>query len=320
MFPIKRMRRLRKKETTRDLVRETKLSKKDLIYPIFVEKRKDVLDIPTMEGIKRYPVEDAVEEAKEVKELGIPGIILFGVPEEKDEKGSYAWKKDGVIQETVRKIGEEVPSLTIITDVCMCEYTSHGHCGIIEDRTVSNDKTLKLLKKVAKSHAKAGADIVAPSGMMDGMVKAIRNALDKSDFKDTAIMSYSSKYHSNFYGPFRDAAESSPDFGDRKTYQMDPGQRREAMIENHLDVEEGADMLMVKPAMPYLDILQETRKKFELPVAAYQVSGEYSMIKEAVNKNLVSEEAILESLVSIKRAGADMILSYFSKEVAKNEL
>ncbi|PTD93702.1 porphobilinogen synthase [archaeon SCG-AAA382B04] len=319
MFPNKRMRRLRRKETTRNLVKETNLSKDDLIYPIFVEKREDTLDIPTMEGIKRFPVEGAVKEAKKVKELGIPAIILFGVPEEKDKKGSFAWKKKGVIQESVRKIKEEVPSLTVITDVCLCEYTSHGHCGVIKNKDVENDETLELLKKISRSHAEAGADIVAPSGMMDGMVKAIREVLDDNSFQDIGIISYSAKYHSNFYGPFRDAAESSPDFGDRRTYQMNPSQRREAYIENQLDVEEGADMLMVKPAMPYLDIIRDTKNRFNLPIAAYQVSGEYSMIKNAIDQNLIPEEAVLESLISIKRAGADMILTYFAKEVAKNE-
>ncbi len=316
-FPLNRMRRYRKKEKTRDLLKETELSSDDLIYPMFVEKRKDVLNIPTMEGINRFPIKKAVEEAKEAEELGIPAIILFGVPEKKDERGSFAWKENGVVQQTLKKLKKET-SLTLIADTCLCEYTSHGHCGVIDEEKVKNDETLKILKKVALSQAKAGADFIAPSGMMDGMVQAIRNKLDKNGFEEVGIMSYSAKYHSNFYGPFRDAAESSPDFGDRSNYQMNPSQRREATLENKLDVKEGADILMVKPAMPYLDIIRDTKNNFDLPLAAYQVSGEYSMIKNSIKKDLLPKEAIMESLVSIKRAGADMILSYFSKEVARN--
>ncbi|OKY78027.1 MAG: Delta-aminolevulinic acid dehydratase Hemb [Candidatus Methanohalarchaeum thermophilum] len=316
MFPKKRMRRLRKKESLRNLLSETKLDLSDLIYPIFVEKRSKPLEIDMMEGIKRYPIEDAVQEAKEAEELGIPAIILFGVPEEKDKKGTYAWKKNGVIQQTAREISKNT-SLTVITDVCLCEYTSHGHCGVLKNKQVQNDETLKLLKKTAISHAEAGADIVAPSGMMDGMVKTIREGLDKEGYENTSIMSYSAKYASNFYGPFREAAESAPEFGDRKRYQMNPKQKREAIIENRLDIKEGADILMVKPAMPYLDIINETSQKFEEPLAAYQVSGEYSMLKQAINNNLVSEKIILESLISIKRAGADFIITYFAKKLAQ---
>lgn len=318
MFPSKRMRRYRDKESTRKLLRETEINVDDLIYPIFVEKRDDVLDIPSMEGIKRFPIDEAVKEAEEVHSLGVPAVILFGVPEEKDKKGSFAWRSDGVVQETVRELNKEVPSLTVITDVCLCEYSSHGHCGLIEKGDVNNDETLELLRKISLSHARAGADVVAPSGMMDGMVSTIRSALDKNSFEDVSIMSYSAKYHSNFYGPFRDAAESSPSFGDRRTYQMGIGQREEAFLENQLDVREGADILMVKPAMPYLDIIRDTDNEFDLPLAAYQVSGEYSMIKNAIKNDLMSEKAIKESLISIKRAGADMVLTYFAKEVAKN--
>ncbi|WGI18158.1 porphobilinogen synthase [Methanonatronarchaeum sp. AMET-Sl] len=316
MFPINRMRRLRDKESTRRLMSETKLTTDDLVYPLFVENRSERLEIPSMDGVYRYPIEDAVDVGKEVEDLGIPAVILFGVPEKKDRSGSSAWKKNGVVQKTLRKLRDET-NLTLISDVCLCEYTDHGHCGVIKNETVDNDETLKLLSKTAVSHAESGADIVAPSGMMDGMVTTIRDGLDKNGFNSTAILSYSAKYASSFYGPFRDAAESTPSFGDRRGYQMAVTQKKEAVRENNLDVLEGADMLMVKPAMPYLDIIKTTSDQFDLPLAAYQVSGEYNMLREAVKNNTMSDKVIEESLLSIKRAGADIIITYFAKEIAK---
>ncbi|OUJ18539.1 Delta-aminolevulinic acid dehydratase Hemb [Methanonatronarchaeum thermophilum] len=316
MYPINRLRRLRNKESTRRLVSETKLTTDDLVYPLFVEKRDKPIEISSMDGVYRYPVEKAVEVAKEVEDLGIPSIILFGIPEKKDEVGSFAFKKDGVVQQALKKINKET-NLTLISDVCLCEYTDHGHCGLIKNGVVDNDETLELLSKTAVSHAESGADIVAPSGMMDGMVAALRDGLDREGFTSTSILSYSAKYASNYYGPFRDAAESTPSFGDRKGYQMAITQRKEAIRENNIDAVEGADMLMVKPALPYLDIIRDTSERFNLPIAAYQVSGEYSMLKQSIKKDIMSEEVINESLISIKRAGADIIITYFAKEIAK---
>ncbi len=325
-FPLLRMRRLRRSETLRSMVREAHLKRADLIYPLFVcpgEKVKK--EIGAMPGCFQMSVDLLVEECKEVADLGIPAVILFGIPEEKDEQGSHAWKEDGVVQRAIGAIKKAVPDLVVITDVCMCEYTSHGHCGILDEQEgkdpkdvqVQNDPTVQCLAKVAVSHAKAGADMVAPSDMMDGRVGAIRNALDQNGFFNVPIMSYAVKYASSFYGPFREAAECAPQFGDRRTYQMDPGNAREALREAALDAQEGADILMVKPGMPYLDIIRILRDNFSMPIAAYQVSGEYSMIKAAGKMGWMDAEKVaLESLLCLKRAGADLILTYFAKEVA----
>ncbi len=301
------------------MVRETSLSPDDFIYPLFVTFGKKVRkEIKSMPGCFQESVDMVVRHAREVYSLGIPSVILFGIPEHKDEIGSGAYDPHGVVQKAIREIKNKVPELYVITDVCMCEYTSHGHCGIIEGGDVKNDATLELLAKEAVSHAKAGADMVAPSDMMDGRVGAIRTALDKEGFTETPVMSYAAKYASAFYGPFREAAESTPQFGDRRSYQMDPANRREALREVELDIEEGADIVMVKPAMTYLDIISDVRENFDLPVAAYNVSGEYSVIKAAAKLGWIDEtRAMLEVLTSIKRAGADMILTYFAKEAAK---
>lgn len=301
------------------MVRETSLSPDDFIYPLFVTYGKNIRkEIKSMPGCFQESVDRVVKHAKEVWSLGIPAVILFGIPEHKDETGSGAYDPHGVVQKAIRAIKNKIPELYVITDVCMCEYTSHGHCGIIEDNDVKNDPTLELLAKEAVSHAKAGADMVAPSDMMDGRVEAIRMALDQEGFPETPIMSYAAKYASAFYGPFRDAAESVPQFGDRRSYQMDPANRREALKEVALDIEEGADIVMVKPAMTYLDIISDIREGFDLPVAAYNVSGEYSVIKAAAKLGWIDEErAMMEVLTSIKRAGADIILTYFAKEAAK---
>jgi len=319
MFPFQRPRRLRKNETIRRMVRETSLSPDDFIYPLFVTYGKDVRkEIKTMPGCFQESVDRAVKHAKEVYSLGIPAVILFGIPEHKDEIGSGAYDPHGVVQKAIKAIKNKIPELQVITDVCMCEYTSHGHCGIIEQGAVKNDPTLELLAKEAVSHTKAGADMVAPSDMMDGRVDAIRVALDAEGFSETPIMSYAAKYASAFYGPFRDAAESTPQFGDRRSYQMDPANRREAIKEVALDIDEGADIVMVKPAMTYLDIIADIKESFALPVAAYNVSGEYSVIKAAAKLGWIDEErAMMEVLTSIKRAGADIILTYFAKDAAK---
>lgn len=319
MFPYQRPRRLRKNETIRRMVRETSLSPSDFIYPLFVTFGKNVRkEIKSMPGCYQESVDRVVKHAKEVYSLGVPAIILFGIPEHKDEIGSPAFDPHGEVQKAIRAIKDKVPGLYVITDVCMCEYTSHGHCGIVEHGDVKNDATLELLAREAVSHAKAGADMVAPSDMMDGRVEAIRIALDNEGYPDVPIMSYAAKYASAFYGPFREAAESTPQFGDRRSYQMDPANRREALKEVALDVEEGADILMVKPAMTYLDIISDVRENFDLPVAAYNVSGEYSMIKAAAKLGWIDEErAMMELLTSIKRAGADLILTYFAKDAAK---
>lgn len=319
IYPIHRGRRIRSSKQLRDLTAETHLSIDDFIYPLFVTYEKHIQkEIPSMPGCYQQSIDYAVAEAQEAKELGIPAIILFGIPQTKDSTGSDAYCETGVVQEAIREIKKKVPNLLVIADLCMCEYTSHGHCGIVENGEVDNDKTLKYLSKIAVAQAKAGVDMVAPSGMMDGMVQAIRKGLDEAGFVNIAIMSYSSKYASSFYGPFRDAAESAPQFGDRRSYQMDYRNAREAVKEAITDVEEGADIIMVKPALSYLDVIYRVKQATNLPVAAYNVSGEYSMIKAAVRLGWLDEKsAMMEVLFSIKRAGADMILTYFAKQAAK---
>ncbi len=318
-FPILRLRRLRMKNNLRRMKRETKLSVSDLIYPIFVQDGNNIRqEIPSMPGIYRFSIDRVEEEIQKVVEAEIPAIILFGIPDEKDSTATQAWVEDGIIQRAVRFIKGKYPDLIVITDVCLCEYTDHGHCGIIRDGKIINDETLDIIKKIAFSHAEAGADVVAPSGMMDGAVGAIREILDEYDYGDIPIMAYAAKYASSFYGPFRDAAESAPAFGDRRSYQMDPANIREAMMEIELDIQEGADIVMVKPAMPYLDVIREARSRFDYPIAAYQVSGEYSMIKAAGKLGWLDEKkAMWESTVAIKRAGADLILTYFALDLAK---
>lgn len=316
---LRRPRRLRKSKAIRDLVRETKLNVEDLIYPIFVVEGKDIKhEIPSLPEVYHFSIDRLEEEMKEITELGIEHVILFGVVDEKDPFGKEAYNEDGIVQQAIREIKRINPEICVITDVCMCQYTSHGHCGILtEDGYVDNDITLSYLTRIAVSHAKAGADIVAPSDMMDGRIQALREGLDKEGFETISIMSYSVKYASSFYGPFRDAAGSAPSFGDRKTYQMDPANSNEALIEAELDVLEGADILMVKPALSYLDVIRRIKDNYDLPLAAYNVSGEYSMLKLAVKEDLLSENAIYESVLSIKRAGADIIITYFAKDIAK---
>ena len=318
-FPIYRPRRLRANENLRRLVRETNLSVDDLIYPMFVVHGGSTeTEISSMPGCYQYSVDQLVTAAQELASLGIPGTILFGIPETKDTIGSEAYAEDGIIQQAVRAIKENVPDLLVITDVCLCEYTDHGHCGIIEDGEVQNDPTLDLLVKESVSHAQAGADVIAPSDMMDGRVGAIRYALDEEGYDNIPIMAYSAKYASAFYGPFREAAESAPQFGDRRSYQMDPANAEEALREVALDIEEGADIVMVKPALAYLDVIYQVKTEFQMPVAAYNVSGEYAMIKAAAQNGWIDEKRVaLEALTSIKRAGADMILTYFAKSVVK---
>ena len=318
-FPIKRLRRLRYNPTVRDMVRETILTKNDLIYPLFAvpgEKVKN--EIRSMPGVFQMSIDVLVEECKEVEKLGIPAVILFGIPEHKDEVGSGAYDANGIIQRAVRAIKKETTKLLVITDVCLCEYTSHGHCGVLNGERILNDETVELLVKESISHAEAGADIIAPSDMMDGRIGAIRKALDEKGFTEIPIMSYAVKYSSGYYGPFRDAAESAPAFGDRRSHQMDIANSSEALREAESDIEEGADIIMVKPAGAYLDIIWRVKEKFGMPTAAYQVSGEYAMIKAAGRNNWVDEERVMiESLTAIKRAGADMILTYFAKDVVK---
>ncbi|HEY7744784.1 MAG TPA: porphobilinogen synthase [Desulfuromonadales bacterium] len=318
-FPEYRARRLRRNENIRRMVRETFLRVDDLIYPMFSAFGSNIKkEIPSMPGICQQSIEHIVAEAKEVHALGIPAVILFGIPEVKDAVGQDAYSETGIIQETIRAIKKEVPQLTVITDVCLCEYTDHGHCGVIRDGDVDNDATLQLLAAEALSHARAGADIVAPSDMMDGRVAAIREILDANDFAHIPVMSYAVKYASAYYGPFRDAAESTPQFGDRRSYQMDPANRREAFREATLDVQECADFLMVKPALAYLDILRDLKERFDLPLVAYNVSGEYSMIKAAAAKGWIDgDRVMLETLIGMKRAGADLIITYHAKEAAK---
>lgn len=317
-FPQIRFRRLRRTEAIRALVRENHVNINDLVYPLFIVEGKGIKEeIASMPGIFRYSADRLSPEIEEIAVLKIPAVLLFGIPQKKDEAASEAYKPEGVVQQAVRLIKDIAPQLIVITDVCLCGYTSHGHCGVVTAGRVDNDQTLPLLAKTAVSHAEAGADIVAPSDMMDGKVQAIRQALDEKGFKDTAILSYSAKYASAFYGPFRDAAESVPQFGDRRSYQMDPPNLREAMLEIEQDIAEGADMVMVKPALAYLDVIRQARNTFDYPLAAYSVSGEYSMIKAAAQKGWLDEkQAVMETMIAIKRAGADIIISYHAKQVA----
>ena len=316
---MNRTRRLRKTENIRRLVRENKLTIDDLIYPLFIEEGKNIeTEIVSMPGIKRYSLDTISKELDEVVALDIPAVLLFGIPSEKDDTGSETWNDDGIMQRAVRFIKKNYPSLYVITDVCFCEYTSHGHCGIIHDNDVDNDATLPNIAKQVIYHAKAGVDMVAPSGMMDGMIQTIREALDNTGFPNLPIMSYAVKYSSAFYGPFRDAADSAPTFGDRRTYQMDPSNRDEGLREATYDDQEGADILMVKPALSYLDIIRDLKNNFDRPIACYNVSGEYAMIKAAAANGWIDgERVMMESLLSMKRAGADIIITYFAKEVAK---
>ncbi len=319
-FPTQRLRRTRRTSRMRDLVRETRLSPEDFIYPMFVAAGEDVRNhIKSMPGIFQLSINHAVAEAKRAHELGIPGILLFGIPAEKDEAATGAYDPEGIIQLAIRAIKDAVPELIVVADVCLCEYTANGHCGIVDGNSgeILNDVSLELIARTATSQAEAGADIVAPSDMMDGRVAAIRADLDREGFENTPIMSYAAKYASAFYGPFRDAAESAPQFGDRRSYQMDPANAREAIHEVKLDVEEGADFIIAKPALPYLDIVRRTRETVDLPIAAYNVSGEYSMIKAASQNGWLDERAaVLEALTGIKRAGADIIISYHAPDVA----
>lgn len=314
-----RPRRLRRTPTIRRMVRETYIRADDLIYPLFVKHGKGKREpIPSMVGQYRLSVDELVKETVEVLSLGIPGVILFGLPKKKDELGSEAYARDGIVQQAVAAVKDKVPELVILTDVCLCEYTDHGHCGIIKDGLVDNDATLEILSRIALSHAEAGADFVAPSDMMDGRIRAIRDALDTDGFKDTGILAYAVKYASSFYGPFREAADCTPQFGDRASYQMDPANAREALKEASIDVEEGADIIMIKPALPYLDIIHQVRTRINLPLAAYNVSGEYAMVKAADQRGWIEgKKVMLEMLLSIKRAGADLILTYFAKEAAE---
>lgn len=319
MYLLRRPRRLRVNSTIRDMVRETRLCVKDLIYPMFVVPGEGVKDpISSMPGIYHLSIDKLIEEVEEVKKLGIPAIMLFGIPPKKDKIGSEAYNDDGIVQRAIRNIKEVEPSLVVIADICLCEYTDHGHCGIVKNGYVQNDESVKLIAKTALSCAKAGADMVAPSDMMDGRVGAIRELLDKEGFVNTSIMAYSAKYASAFYGPFREAADSAPQFGDRKSYQMDPANSDEAMREIELDIKEGADLVMVKPALAYLDVINRAKNKFNIPLVAYNVSGEYSMIKAAASKGFINEKDVtMETMLSIKRAGADMIITYHAKDVAK---
>jgi len=318
-FPVHRLRRLRASEPLRRLVRETHLEPSQLVYPMFVCPGVGIRrEIPSMPGNYQLSVDQLVKECEEVRSLGLGGVILFGIPESKDEAASGAYAEDGIVQRAVRAIKKQVRDLVVITDVCNCEYTSHGHCGKVVNGEVDNDATLEWLGATAVSHARAGADIVAPSDMMDGRVAAIRKALDEKGFANTPILSYAAKFASCFYGPFREAAESAPQFGDRRSYQMDSANAREAMREIELDIEEGADMIMIKPALPYLDLIRAARERFDVPVAAYQVSGEFSMIVAAARNGwLDRERAMLETLTAIRRAGAQIILTYFAKEAAR---
>ena len=318
-FPDYRPRRLRKNENFRRMIRETRLSVDNLIMPLFVVPGSNVVNpVRSMPGIAQLSVDRTVEECKAIRDLGIPAVILFGIPDKKDAVGSGAYSDHGIIQQALRAVKESVPDLALITDVCLCEYTDHGHCGVVVEGDVDNDSTLDLLAKEALSHAKAGADMVAPSDMMDGRVGAIRERLDEEGFDQTPIMAYAAKFASGFYGPFRDAADSAPQFGDRRSYQMDPANADEALREVELDIEEGADIVMVKPALAYLDLIWRVKERFGYPVAAYNVSGEYSMLKAAAQHGWLDEaRVVMETLVSIRRAGADMILTYFAKDAAR---
>lgn len=318
-FPVTRLRRLRMKEALRGMVRENFLRKEDLIYPLFVVPGKKVRnEVKSMPGVFQLSIDETVRECAEVRKLGIPSIILFGIPEHKDDVGSGAYDEHGIVQEAVRAIKKEVSELVVITDVCLCEYTSHGHCGIVKGNEIVNDASIELLAKEALTHAQAGADIIAPSDMFDGRVQLIRETLDDNGFDNLPIMSYAAKYASGFYGPFRDAAQSTPQFGDRRSHQMDPANSDEALREVEQDILEGADIVMVKPALSYLDVIRRVKDTFHMPTAAYNVSGEYAMIKAAGRNGWIDEERVMmETLVSMKRAGADLILTYFAKDVAK---
>jgi porphobilinogen synthase len=317
-FPTQRLRRLRRSESLRRMVRETRITRDDLILPLFVVEGRSVREpVSSMPGVLRYSVDQVVDEAKRVADLGVPAVILFGIPDEKDPRGSGADAPDGIVQRAVSALKGDVPDLCVITDVCLCEYTDHGHCGIVEGEEVKNDPSVERLAATALSHARAGVDVVAPSDMMDGRVGAIRRTLDAAGFGEVAILAYAAKFASAYYGPFRDAAESTPRFGDRRSYQMDPPNGREALREMALDLEEGADVLMVKPALPYLDVLSEARRRFDVPLAAYHVSGEYAMIQAAAERGWIDgERAMEEALIAIKRAGADWILTYAAAALA----
>jgi porphobilinogen synthase len=320
-FPIQRLRRTRRTGALRGLVRETRLSRSDLVYPLFVTVGEDVKNpVASMPGVFQLSINHAVAEARRAHGLGVPAVLLFGIPDQKDEAASGAYDPEGIVQLATRAIKDAVPELIVITDVCLCEYTSHGHCGVVEKGTgeVMNDVSLELLARTASSHAEAGADVVAPSDMMDGRVAAIRSELDNEGFQNTPILAYAAKYASAFYGPFREAAESAPAFGDRRSYQMDPANAREALLEVELDVEEGADIVMVKPALPYLDVVRRVREATNLPVAAYSVSGEYAMIKAAAQNGWLDEKSsVLEALTGVRRAGADIIVTYHAPDVAR---
>ncbi|HTG73530.1 MAG TPA: porphobilinogen synthase [Terriglobia bacterium] len=319
-FPIHRPRRLRRTQRLRNLVRETRLSPDAMVYPIFISTGKNVRkEISSMPGQYTMSIDKAVETARETEKLGVGGLLLFGLPPEKDEVGSDAYSESGIIQEALRAIRQNIKDLLLITDICLCEYTSHGHCGVIKHKDVDNDSTLKLLADTGVSHARAGADMVAPSDMMDGRVAAIRGALDREGFANTPIMAYSAKYASAFYGPFREAVDSAPQFGDRRGYQMDPPNAREALKEIATDIQEGADIVMVKPALAYLDVIARARRMFNVPLAAYQVSGEYSMIEAAARNGWIDRErTILETTTAIKRAGADVLITYYALELARS--
>jgi porphobilinogen synthase len=321
-FPTRRMRRLRKTPQIRKILRETTLNAEDFIYPLFIKEELEEgagEHIDTMPGQYRYSLEDAIDEAKRLEKLGLQSVLLFGMPEEKDELGTSAYANDGIVQQTVRRLKAET-DLVVITDVCLCQYTTHGHCGIVENGKIINDESLRLLAKTALSHAEAGADIVAPSDMMDGRVEAIREMLDDGGFQDTLIMSYAAKYASSFYAPFRDAVCSAPSFGDRKTHQMNPANIGEALLEVELDLNEGADIIIIKPAMAYLDVIHQVKEEFRMPTAAYQVSGEYSMLRAGIDAEYLTNDAIYESLLSIKRAGADLIISHFTPDFLEGKL
>jgi porphobilinogen synthase len=318
-FPVYRPRRLRESPLLRSMVRETSLRIDDFVYPLFAIHGRGVREpIASMPGQYRLSIDELLKECKDAASMGIPAVLLFGLPRDKDPRGTEAYAEDGIIQQAVRAVKDTIPDLLVITDVCLCEYTSHGHCGVVEDGRIKNDPTLELIARTAVSHAEAGADLIAPSDMMDGRVAAIREGLDESGFPETPIMAYSAKYASAFYGPFREAADSTPQFGDRRSYQMDPANAMEAMREVALDVDEGADIVMVKPALPYLDVIARVKGEFGLPVAAYSVSGEYAMLKAAGQLGWLDEDrAVLEALTGIRRAGADIIITYFAKDAAR---
>lgn len=320
IFPISRMRRYRKNQEIRNLFKKNRVFPEDLIYPLFIVEGENIENpVKSMPGISQFSVDKAIDELKELTQLGLKSVILFGIPQEKDELGTGAWVDDGIVQEATRAIKKNFPHLLVVTDLCMCEYTSHGHCGILEGECVSNDKTLDYLTRIALSQAKAGADIIAPSDMMDGRIGVIRKILDENGYEDLLIMSYSAKYASAFYGPFRDAADSAPQFGDRQSYQMDPaGSEKEALREGVLDVEEGADILMIKPAMAYMDLIKAYEENFDYPLCCYNVSGEYSMVKAAALNGWIDEKkVVMELMLGFKRAGADLIITYHAKDILK---